>query len=63
MSSNPNTDQFNWVQGFTVDYDLKTGMSKSGAVTSKRRVSNMRGIYADEAATGTLIRHELYFPR
>ena len=55
MSNNPNADQFNWAQGFIVDYDLKTGMSKSGAVTSKRRVSNMRGVYADEAATETLI--------
>lgn len=57
MSSNANADKFNWVQGFTVDYDLKTGMSKSAAVTSKRRVSNMRGMFADEGATEALIQN------
>lgn len=57
MSSNANADKFNWVQGFVVDYDLKTGMSNSAAVTSKRRVSNMRGVYADEAATEALIQN------
>ena len=55
MSSNANADKFNWVQGFVVDYDLKTGMSNSSAVTSKRRVSNMRGMFADEGATEALI--------
>ncbi len=57
MSSNANADKFNWVQGFVVDYDLKTGMSKSGAQTSTRRVSNMRGMFADEAATEALIQN------
>jgi glucose-6-phosphate isomerase len=57
MSSNANADQFNWVQGFVVDFDLKTGMSKSAAFTSKRRVSNMRGVYADDAATEALIQN------
>ena len=57
MSSNANADKFNWVQGFTVDYELKTGMSKSGAETSTRRVSNMRGMFADEAATEALIQN------
>ncbi|MEN6634812.1 MAG: glucose-6-phosphate isomerase [Clostridiaceae bacterium] len=57
MSSNANADKFNWVQGFTVDYDLKTGMSNSSAVTSKRRVSNMRGMFADEGATEALIQN------
>ncbi len=55
MSSNSNAEKFNWIQGFTVDFDLKTGLSKSGAESSKRRVSNMRGMYADEAATEKLI--------
>jgi glucose-6-phosphate isomerase len=54
---NPNTDKFNWVQGFTIDFDLKTGLSKSGAESSKRYVSSMRGMYADEAATEELIKN------
>ena len=56
MSSNVNTDLFNWTQGFVIDFDLITGMSKSGAATSMRRVSNMRGMFADEEATEELIR-------
>lgn len=52
---NPNTEKFNWEQGFTIDYDLVTGMSKSGAQTSVRHVSDMRGMYADEEAFEALI--------
>lgn len=55
MSSNKNAEKFNWAQGFTIDFDLKTGLSKSGAESSKRHVSSMRGMYADEAATEQLI--------
>lgn len=55
MSSNKNAEKFNWTQGFTIDFDLKTGLSKSGAESSKRHVSSMRGMYADEAATEKLI--------
>ena len=54
-SINPNSEKFNWVQGFTIDFDLKTGLSQSAAVSSKRYVSSMRGMYADEAATEELI--------
>ena len=57
MSGNHNTDKFNWAQGFTIDFDLSTGLSKSGAESSKRHVSNMRGMYADEAATEELIKN------
>lgn len=54
---NPNTDKFNWLQGFVIDFDLKTGLSKSGAESSKRYVSSMRGMYADEAATEEMIKN------
>ena len=57
MSSNANADKFNWAQGFVIDYDLKTGLSKSDAETSKRRISHMRGMFADEAATEALIQN------
>lgn len=43
---NPN---FNWKQGYTIDFDLKTGMSKKKE-TSKRHVSDMKGMFADDAA-------------
>ena len=57
MSSNNNANKFNWVQGFTIDFDLKTGLSKSEAESSKRRVSNMRGMFVDEAATEEMIKN------
>ncbi len=57
MSSNKNAEKFNWLQGFTIDFDLKTGLSKSGAESSKRNVSSMRGMYMDEAATEELIKN------
>ncbi len=44
--TNPN---FNWVQGFTIDYDLKTGMSEKQP-TTKRFLSNMDGMFADQDA-------------
>jgi len=55
MSSNENALKFNWTRGFTVDFDLKTGLSKGPAQSSKRYVSNMRGMYIDEEATERLI--------
>ena len=57
MSSNNNANKFNWLQGFTIDFDLKTGLSKSEAESSKRRVSNMRGMFVDEAATEEMIKN------
>lgn len=57
MSSNNNANKFNWVQGFTIDFDLKTGLSKSEAESSKRRVSNMRGMFVNEAATEEMIKN------
>lgn len=57
MSSNNNANKFNWLQGFTIDFDLMTGLSKSEAESSKRRMSQMRGMYADEAATEELIKN------
>ena len=56
MSSvNENSAKFDWVKGFTVDFDLKTGMSTSDAVSSKRHVSNLKGMFADDKATDELI--------
>ena len=45
---------FDWKKGFTLDFDLTTGLSK-GFTASKRKVSNMKGMYSDSAAEQALI--------
>ena len=50
-----NADLFDWTKGFTIDFDLKTGMSKSGAATSVRRLSDMKGMYMDAKAEQEVI--------
>lgn len=40
---------FNFERGFTIDFDLKTGLSNMKE-TTKRHLSQMRGMYADDAA-------------
>ena len=49
-----NAELFDWEKGFTIDFDLVTGLSQT-AKSSKRTVSSMRGMYADDAATEKLI--------
>lgn len=45
-----NSDEgFDFVRGFTVDLDLKTGLSKKKEAT-KRYLSQMKGMFADEEA-------------
>lgn len=44
-----NAEKCNWKQGFTVDFDLKTGESKK-LETSKRHLSDLKGMFADEKA-------------
>jgi glucose-6-phosphate isomerase len=45
---------YNWNKGFVIDFDLTTGLSKKGQST-KRMLSDMRGMYADEMAESNLI--------
>jgi glucose-6-phosphate isomerase len=52
---NKNAEMFDWMKGFTIDFDLVSGMSKSGAQVSVRNASNMRGIFADDAALEAMI--------
>lgn len=52
---NKNADKFNWEQGFSIDYEPATGISKGEAETSVRVLSNMRGMYADEEALEQMI--------
>lgn len=52
---NRNVGKFDWAKGFTIDFDLVTGISKSGAETSVRHVSNIKGMFADSEAEQALI--------
>ena len=49
-----NAEKFDWQKGFIVDFDLVTGLSRT-AESSKRTVSSMRGMYADDAAAEKMI--------
>lgn len=53
---NINTSKFDWIQGFTVDFNPITGLSAI-AESTKRFVSNMKDMYADEMATEELIKN------
>jgi glucose-6-phosphate isomerase, archaeal len=55
---NKNSEKFDWLKGFTVDYDKITGMSKSDAETSVRMMEQMKGMYADSDAEQALIESE-----
>jgi glucose-6-phosphate isomerase len=44
-----------WTRGFALDFDLKTGLSKSYP-SSKRKLSQMKGMYADEAACNEMLK-------
>jgi glucose-6-phosphate isomerase len=43
------TVNFDWLRGFVLDFSLKDGMSKT-AVSTKRHLSQMKGMYADAEA-------------
>jgi len=45
---------FDWNKGFTIDFDLGTGLS-SGVESLKRKVSNMKGMFLDSEAERKLI--------
>lgn len=42
-------NSFDWDHGFVLDFDLKSGFS-SGAQTTKRYLSQMKGMFHDQAA-------------
>ena len=44
----------NWDKGFTIDFDLKTGLSNA-VESTKRKVSNMKGMYLDSGSEMKLI--------
>jgi glucose-6-phosphate isomerase len=48
------TVNYDWIRGFALDFSLKGGISKT-AVSTKRRLSQMKGMYNDDAAFENLI--------
>jgi len=46
--------KFDWEKGFVLDFDTKTGLSQT-AQSTKRQVSNMKGMFVDSAAEAALI--------
>ena len=48
---------YNWVHGFTLDFDKITGQSNE-ATSTKRYLSGMKGMYYDEKAEQELIKSE-----
>jgi glucose-6-phosphate isomerase len=43
------SNSFDWIRGFTLDFSLADGLSKTASST-KRRLSQMKGMFADQAA-------------
>lgn len=50
-------NNFNWDKGFLVDFDTVTGVSKT-AVTTKRYLSQMKGMFCDTAAAEEILKTE-----
>ncbi|MEX1307920.1 MAG: glucose-6-phosphate isomerase [Eubacteriales bacterium] len=48
------TNNFDWAKGFELDFDLKTGLSKT-AVSTKRMLSQMQGMFADDVETERMV--------
>ncbi|MDR0380546.1 MAG: cupin domain-containing protein [Oscillospiraceae bacterium] len=48
---------FDWNRGFALDFALTDGLSQT-AVSTKRRLSQMRGMYSDDAAFEALVERE-----
>jgi glucose-6-phosphate isomerase len=50
-----NAENFDWVKGFTVDFDLVTGLSKT-AESSKRYLSGVKNMFSDTAAAEEMLK-------
>ena len=50
-------NNFDWMKGFTVDFSVADGLSKT-AVSTKRFISNMKGMFADEEAFEKMLTEE-----
>ncbi len=54
MSGNSNSGKFDWVKGFTLGFDKESGHSK-GADSTKRMLSAMKGMFADDKAFDKIV--------
>ena len=54
MDFNPSSQPMDFLKGFTIPFDLKTGMSPDKE-TGKRHLSDMRGMYSDAKAEAEAI--------
>ena len=54
---NKNSEIFDYVRGFTCDFDSVTGVSKT-AVPTSRKLSQMKGMFADDAAYAAALEKE-----
>ena len=50
-------NQFNWDKSFLVDFDIKTGFSKT-AETTKRYLSQMKDMFCDPGAAEEMLKKE-----
>lgn len=57
MSNTSGKTDFDWSRGFTVDFSLLSGLSLRGDST-KRRLSQMKGMYSDSEALGEILRSD-----
>jgi glucose-6-phosphate isomerase, archaeal len=55
--SQTSSSPYEWEKGFIIDFDLISGMSKTGKSTS-RHLANMQGMYVDKDAAAALIAAE-----
>ncbi len=51
---NINASKFDWIKGFVCDFDLNNGYSEN-AESTKRYLSDMKGMYADNDAFNAMI--------
>ena len=58
MDFNPSNLPLDFEKGFTLPFDLKTGMS-AAVDTGKRHLADMKGMFADAAAEASRTRTEL----
>ena len=54
--SGVNNSPHDWKRGFTIDFSLIDGLSNKG-VSTKRRLSQMRGMYHDDAAFEAMLKN------
>ena len=57
MTDVANKNNFDWIKGFAADFSASDGLSKT-AVSTKRFLSNMKGMFVDEEAFEKILRDD-----